>query len=90
MTFARETFFYSNKKNYPVSWNKLSNRIRLSNGNTRTDKTTYTEAELIDAGYAIVDAPPSYNDETHLLEWDGTQWLVTQFYWPKEETENDG
>lgn len=82
--------WFSYKKAYPVSWDKLSNRIRLSNGDTKTDKTTYTEAELTDAGYAIVGPPPNYNDETQLLEWDGVQWIVKQFYWPNEETESDG
>ena len=41
-------YFYSYKGLYPIEWGEIPNRIRLSNGNTRTDKETFTEDELKD------------------------------------------
>ena len=31
-------YYYSYEKQYPVTWDKIPNRIRLSDGNTKTDK----------------------------------------------------
>jgi len=63
---------YSYKTQYPIS--NLPERIRLSNGSTRTDSSTFTSAELTDAGYVDVTDPPSFNSQTHKLTWDGTSW----------------
>ena len=63
---------YSYKTQYPIS--NLPERIRLSNGSTRTDSSTFTSAELTDAGYVDVSDPPSFNSRTHKLTWDGTSW----------------
>ena len=63
---------YSYKTQYPIS--NLPERIRLSNGSTRTDSSTFTSAELTDAGYVDVSDPPSFNSQTHKLTWDGTSW----------------
>ena len=63
---------YSYKTEYPIS--NLPERIRLSNGSTRTDSSTFTNAELTDAGYVDVSDPPSFNSQTHKLTWDGTSW----------------
>ena len=46
-------------------------RIRLSNGLTRTDPSTYTIEELQDAGYIIVNQKPQDGFE---YGWDGTSW----------------
>ena len=64
---------YSHNNKYP---NQLPERIRLSNGSTRTDSSTFTEAELLDAGYVSVDAPPTYENRTHRLDWTGSEWSV--------------
>mgnify|MGYP000184987645 CR=1 FL=1 len=61
---------YSYKTQYPDS--NIPERIRLSDGNTRTDSSTFTPEELIDAGYIIVEDPPIYDEETHKLIWSGT------------------
>ena len=79
---------FSLNEEYPLTWNELPNRIRLSNGDTRTDKETFTESELKDAGYVFTDLYPNYNDQTHECKWNGTQWVVTQYHWPKDETES--
>ena len=61
---------YSYKEEYPKL---LPKRIRLSNGTTRTDRSTFTSEELIDAGYiAVVQDAVVYDEETHKLIWSGT------------------
>ena len=61
---------YSYKTQYPDS--NIPERIRLSDGNTRTDSSTFTPEELIDAGYILVEDPTVYDEETHKLIWSGT------------------
>jgi hypothetical protein len=67
--------FYSYKNQYP---DVLPDRIRLSNGMTRTDKSTFTEEELIDAGYKLTLAKPIYDTRSQSLSWDGENWLSTE------------
>ena len=57
---------YSKNNNYPEP---LPNRIRLSNGMTRTGQHTFTEEEIRDAGYVLVDSPPSLSDHEE-LHWE--------------------
>lgn len=66
---------YSYKTQYPIS--NLPERIRLSDGTTRTDSSTFTSDELVDAGYVQVSNPPDFNQETHKLTWSGTEWQTT-------------
>ena len=65
---------YSYKTEYPSS--KISQRIRLSDGSTRTDSSTFTSDQLLDAGYVEVSNPPDFNQETHKLVWTGTEWQI--------------
>ena len=58
---------YSIKGNYPVE--TLPHRIRLSDGSTRTDSSTFTADDLSNAGITIVSNPPSYNENTQKLTW---------------------
>lgn len=67
---------YSYKNQYPISDSELPERIRLSDGNTRTDSSTFTTDELADAGYVYVDNAPSYDSETQKITWDGSSWQV--------------
>ena len=64
--------WYSNKGAYPVD--TLPHRIILSDGSSRTDSSTFTSEELVDAGYVEVSNPPDFNQETHKLVWSGTEW----------------
>lgn len=66
---------YSFKQQYPVYYSELPDRIRTSSGLTRTDKSTYTEEELLDAGYVKVEEPP-VPSTFQRLEWTGTQWSL--------------
>jgi hypothetical protein len=63
---------YSYKQQYP---GPIPNRIRLSDGSTRTDPATYTSEEIQDAGYIEVSDPPSI-PEGQVLEWNGTAWVL--------------
>lgn len=47
---------YSYKGNTPTA---LPDRIRLSNGSTRTDRSTFTDDEIADAGYILIDLYPT-------------------------------
>jgi hypothetical protein len=68
--------YYSHNNEYPVMWEQVPNRIRLSTGLTRTDKTTFTKEELEDAGWKEVSDPLNYNSSTHKLIWTGTDWQI--------------
>lgn len=67
---------YSYKNQYPID--KLPERIRLSNGLTRTDSSSFTTDELADAGYVEVSTAPTYDDKTHQLNWNGSGWEVVE------------
>ncbi len=61
---------YSHNGSYPSA---LPNRIRLSNGTTRTDSSTFTEQEITDAGYIeTTDAPTVIFPNK--VEWTGLNW----------------
>ena len=64
---------YSYKGEYPTS---LPERIRLSDGSTRTDSSTFTEEELADAGYIEAGDSPAYDSDTQKVTWNGTAWEV--------------
>ena len=64
---------YSYKGQYPTS---LPERIRLSDGSTRTDSSTFTEEELTDAGYVAAGVPPSFDPDTEKVIWNGSAWEV--------------
>ena len=64
---------YSHKGQYPTS---LPERIRLSDGSTRTDSSTFTSDELTDAGYVAAGDSPAYDSGTQKVIWNGTAWEV--------------
>ncbi len=82
-------YLYSVDNCYPLHWSELPNRIRLSDGKTRTDKDTFTEEELKDAGYVFTDLMPDYNDEVHVCSWDGSNWVLTEVGFPKDHYLDD-
>ena len=77
---------YSIKGEYPID--SLPHRIRLSDGSTRTDNSTFTADELSSAGITTVSYPPEYNADTHKLIWDNTdvEWEVVAL--TQEEIDN--
>ena len=64
---------YSKNGSYP---NQIPFRIKLSNGLTRTDPSTFTPEEIADAGYITVEDPPASILDTQILEWTGTDWNI--------------
>ena len=56
---------YSYNNQYP---NTIPFRIILSDGRTRTDPSSFTEAEITDAGYTAVEDTPIILD-TQILTW---------------------
>lgn len=67
------TQLYSFDRNFPVP---LPDRIRLSSGATRTDRSTFTEEEILDAGYILTNPMPAHNPATQRVTWNGSEWLV--------------
>jgi len=70
---------YSYKGRYPK---ELPNRIRLSNGTTRTDKSTFTEEEILYAGYIQVEDKPQVDESLYYIQWksDTLSWVVIDRY----------
>lgn len=66
---------YSFKGEYPAG---LPYRIRLSNGLTRTNTETFTDEEIIDAGYIKVSDKPSSNVYEHVV-WENNNWEIKPF-----------
>ena len=64
---------YSYKGQYPSA---LPERIRLSDGSTRTDSSSFTNEELTDAGYVSAGDPPSYDNDTQKVTWNDSSWEV--------------
>lgn len=68
---------YSLRGNYPT---ELPNRIRLSDGSTRTDPENFTAEMIADAGYYEVEDPPTGLPITQTYKWDPTQdpshWII--------------
>lgn len=67
---------YSYKGQYPQI---LPDRIRLSSGLTRTDKSTFTSEELSDAEYVLAPTVPDYNHNTQKLVWSENNWQIISF-----------
>lgn len=65
---------YSYQGNYPQA---LPFRIRLSNGSTRTDPSTFTSFEIADAGYIEVPDEPNITSN-QALSWDSQniEWNI--------------
>lgn len=66
---------YSFNKQEPQ---ELPFRITLSNGQTRTDSSTFTSAEIVDAGWVAVEDKPQITNETEKVVWnsDTLSWDV--------------
>jgi len=54
----------------------LPERIRLSNGLTRTDRSTFTQEEISDAGYVLIEENPPSITWSQNISWNGAQWIV--------------
>lgn len=78
---------YSINGEYPKD--TLPHRIRLSDGSTRTDNSTFTDSDLSNAGITTVSNPPDFNQETHKLVWSGTEWQTVSLTESEISARND-
>lgn len=69
------TNLYSLNGAYPAP---LPFRVKLSDGNTRTDPAQYSQdpAVMADIGAVLAPAKPAYDPATQQLGWDGSNWVV--------------
>jgi hypothetical protein len=65
---------YSYKNQYPK---RLPNRIKLPDGTTKTNSTTFTEDDLNSAGYVAVENPP-VAEYPNKVDWNGTEWFIRE------------
>ena len=57
----------------------LPHPIRIADGSTRTDRTTFTADELERAGYSGPYERPERNPKLETVDWDGTQFQVRPY-----------
>lgn len=72
---------YTKNGNTPVAI--LPWRIRLSDGTTRTDPSTFTEEMIADAGYTIAPDKPEVV-EGKIILWNGSEWYYEDAPVPEE------
>ena len=70
------TKLYSKNGELP---NYLPDRIRLSNGLTKTDRETFTQEDISQAGYIAVDEPPA-TSLNQVSEWnsENLSWSIRE------------
>jgi hypothetical protein len=70
------TKLYSYQEQEPQ---ELPDRIRLSDGRTRTDSSTFTEEEIANAGFTGPYERPEFNPEIEIQEWTSElgDWVTT-------------
>lgn len=58
---------------------KLPDKIRLSDGRSRTDSSTFTEEEIAEAGFTGPYERPDYNPKIEIQSWDSElkEWITT-------------
>lgn len=73
MLLPNGPMLYSHHSATPAS---LPHRIRLPDGSTRTDRTTFTPEELKRAGYTGPYERPECDYKTETVDWDGSDFHV--------------
>ena len=67
---------YSYKNKYPIA--DLPHRVRMDDGSTVTDLKNLDNEMLLILEFVQVDNPPEYSEDTHKLEWSGTEWKLKE------------
>lgn len=75
---------YSYKGSYPDT---IPFRITFSDGYTRTDPTTFTQEELLSAGYTGPYELPIYNSKIETVDWNGSDFSVRPYSEHELETQ---
>jgi len=68
--------FYSHNSQTPVQ--NLPHRIRLADGSTKTDNATFTEDEIISAGYVKITQEKPKPSRFEKVEWTGAEWVLLE------------
>ena len=76
---------YSNAGAYPVA--ALPFRVRRTNGLTYTSEAVAQNLTDETNPWFEVSDPPAYDSSTHLLSWDGTNWVVSEIVEPEPRPE---
>lgn len=63
-------YIFNNGRPAPLPW-----RIRLPNGQTRTDPSQFTPELIAQAGYTPVEDPPIPGPGQY-VDWDGANWVL--------------
>ena len=66
---------YSLNGSYPT---ELPERIRLSDGTTRTNKDSFTDEDITDAGYVLAPEKPETDSSLSKVDWDGENWITVE------------
>ena len=64
---------YSYNGEYPQ---ELPNRLHMPDGSTKTDKSTFTDSDIINAGWIAVEDPHEINYPNKLV-WNN-EWVITE------------
>lgn len=75
---ASTTDLYSYNGEFPKT---LPNRIRLSDGSTRTDISSFTDDDLVDSGYIGPLTQPENTESVASISWDSgsTSFMVVNY-----------
>lgn len=54
-------------------------RIRLSDGRTKTNPATFTEEDILDAGYVLLPDPPKNQEGgSYVWDFDTSSWVFVE------------
>jgi hypothetical protein len=74
---------------------ELPHKIRLSDGRSRTDASTFTEEEIADAGFTGPYTRPEFDEEIETQSWDKElgDWITTpipdEVFWENLRLQRD-
>ena len=74
--------FYTKDGSYPQP---IPHRIRMSNGNTKTDREQITHQDMLDAGYTVAPTPPTAPDNADHESWPVYEWDPETSNWVLKE-----
>ncbi len=68
---------------------ELPFKIYLSNGQVRTDPSSFSSQEIEDAGYVYAGFAPVHDTTTQKATWDGTAWVISNKTTEEIQAEKD-
>lgn len=80
------TNLYSHNQQWPQ---ELPFRIKLADGSTRTDSSTFSAEELAAWGYTGPFDRPSFDQNSEVLDWSGAAFFVRPMTTEEQQAAND-